>query len=68
MDNDEISIVFFLNFIKFCYYDIEEDDDVINEWIWWFCFDNVSVSSDYLNIIMGMFGNLYCLIVIKIVE
>ena len=68
VDNDEISIALPLNFIKSCHHDIEEDDDAINERIRRSCPENVSVSSDYLNITMGMLGNLHRPIVTKIAE
>lgn len=68
VDNEEISIFFFLNFMKFCYYEIGKDDDVINMRILCYFFEKVSVSSDYLNIIMEILGDFYCLIVRKIVE
>ena len=67
VDNDEISISLPLNFIKSCYHDIGEDD-AINRRIRRFCPESVSVSSDYLNITMGMLGNLHRPIVTKIVE
>ena len=66
VDNDEISIALPLNFMKSCYHDIGEDDDDINERIRRFFPENVSVSSDYLNITMGMLGNLHRPIVTKI--
>ena len=68
VDNDEISIALPLNFMKSCYHDIGEDDDDINERIRRFFPENVSVSSDYLNITMGMLGNLHRPIVTKIAE
>ena len=68
VDNDEISIALPLNFMKSCYHDIGEDDDDINERIRRFFPENVSVSSGYLNITMGMLGNLHRPIVTKIAE
>lgn len=68
VDNDEISIALPLNFIKSCYHDIGDDDDAINERIRRFFPENVSVSSDYLNITMRMLGNLHRPIVQKIAE
>lgn len=62
VDNEEISIFFFLNFMKFCYYEIGEDD-VINKRIRRYFFEKVSVSSDYFNIIMETLGDFYRLIV-----
>ena len=67
VDNDEISITLPLNFIKSCYYEIGDDDD-INKRIRRFCPDNVSVSSGYLTITMGMLGSLHRPIVTKIAE
>ncbi|XP_022777848.1 heat shock 70 kDa protein 12A-like [Stylophora pistillata] len=67
VDNDEISIALPLNFIKSCYHEIGEDD-AINKRVQRFCPKNVSVSSDYLNITMGMLGSLHRPIVTKIAE
>ena len=68
VDNDEISISLPINFMKSCYHDIGEDDDAINRRIRR-CFpESVSVSSDYLNITMGMLGNLHHPIVTRIAE
>ena len=67
VDNDEISIALPLNFIKSCNHDIGEDD-AINERIQRFFRENVSVSSGYLNITMGVLGDLHRPIVTKIVE
>ena len=65
VDNDEISIPLPLNFIRSCNQEIGEDDD-INERIRRFYNDQVSVSSDYLNITMKTLGDLHCPIVTKI--
>lgn len=68
VDNEEISINLPLNFIKSCYHDIGEDDDAINTQIKRFYPENVSLSSDYLNITMEMLGDLHRPIVTKITE
>ncbi|KAJ7330655.1 hypothetical protein OS493_022270 [Desmophyllum pertusum] len=68
VDNDEISINLPLNFIKSCYHDIGEDDDAINTKIKRFYPENVSLSSDYLNITMEMLGELHRPIVTRITE
>ena len=68
VDNDEISIALPVRFINSCHQDIEVDEDAINERIQRSCPENVSVSSDYLNITMEMLGNLHRPIVTKITE
>lgn len=65
VDNDEISIPLPLNFIRSCNQEIGEDDDINNR-IRRFYNDQVSVSSDYLNITMETLGDLHCPIVTKI--
>ena len=65
VDNEEISIPLPYNFIKSCYHDIGEDD-TINKRIRRFYPENVSVSSDYLNISMDTLGDLHRPIVRKI--
>ena len=67
VDNDEISMPLPLNFMKSCYHDIGEDD-AINKRIQRFYSENVSVSSDYLNINMETLGDLHRPIVTKIAE
>ena len=67
VDNDEISIPLPLNFIKSCHHDIGQED-AINERIQQFNFENVSVSSDYLNMTMETLGDLHRPIVTKIAE
>ena len=67
VDNDEISISLPLNFMRSCYQEIGEDDDINNR-IRRFYQEKVSVSSDYLNITMETLGDLHRPIVTKIAE
>ena len=67
IDNEEISIPLPLNFMKSCYHEIGEDDD-INKRIRRFFPEKVSVSSDYLNLTMETLGDLHLPIVTKIAE
>lgn len=67
VDNDEISISLPLNFIRSCYLEIGDDDE-INKRIRRFYPDKVSVSSDCLNITMKTLGELHGPIVSKIAE
>jgi len=68
VDNEEISIPLPLNFMKSCYHEIGDNDDAINTRIWRHFSENVSVSSDYLNITMETLGDLHRPIVTKIAE
>lgn len=67
VDNEEISIPLPLNFMKSCYHEIGEDDE-INKRIRRFYSKKVSVSSDYLNITMELLGDLHRPIVTKIAD
>ena len=67
VDNNEISIPLPLNFMRSCNQEIGEDDDINNR-IRRFYQENVSVSSDYLNITMETLGDLHRPIVTKIAE
>lgn len=67
VDNEEISIPLPLNFIRSCNQEIG-DDDGINTRIRRFFQDQVSVSSDYLNITMKTLSDLHRPIVTKIAD
>lgn len=67
VDNEEISIPLPLSFIRSCNQDIGDDDDINNKIRRYFQ-DQVSVSSDYLNITMKTLSDLHRPIVTKIAD
>ena len=67
VDNEEISILLPLNFMRSCTQEIGDDDDINNR-MRRFYQEKVSVISDYLNITMEALGDLHRPIVTKIAE